>query len=168
MTVRVYVPSALSRLAALAADADSPSGGSDLTAYAVTPAARATHPDADEEELEYLAMTAAALTSAALLEEHEPQRRLVLAVDVTAAEPVGTEEPFEVDIPGFRWPDDVAAYHLDSVDAEPAVRAARQAWRDQGDRWEDVVTATSAYDLGWYAATELPELTALLGPHPEH
>jgi hypothetical protein len=163
VTVRVYLSFSPARLEALVAGA----GAGHLTAYAVTPAARAAHPDADEEELEYLAMTTAALTSAALLEEHEPQRRLVLAVDVDAAEPLGAEEPFEVAITGFRWPEDVAAYHLDSADAETVVRAARQAWRDQGEGWEDVVTATAAYDLGWYAATELPELTALLGAHPE-
>jgi hypothetical protein len=165
MTVRVYIASSLSRLEALATGSGPPAQPGDRTAYAVTPAARAAHRDADEEELEYLAMTTAALTSAALLEEHEPQRRLVLAVDVAAVEPVGREEPFEVGIPGFRWPDDVAAYHLDSVDAEPAVRAARRAWREQGDHWEDVVSATAAYDLGWYAASEVAELRALLAGH---
>lgn len=169
MTVRVYVPSSLRRLEAWATGTASPAaeGGGDLTAYAVTPAVRTAHPGIPEEELEYLAMSTASLSSAALLEEHEPQRRLVLAVDVTGAEPVGTEDPFEVGIAGFRWPEDVAAYHLDSADAEPAVRAARLAWREQGDGWEDQVAATAAYDLGWYAATEVPELRALLDADPE-
>jgi hypothetical protein len=159
VTVRAYLPSSLRSLDELVATTDQVEGEPGGSGYAVTEAARAAHPGADEEELEYLAMTSAALESPHLLADGEPQRRLVLAVDVDSVQPSGDEDDvFAVRIGGFRLPSDVAAYHLDDADAEPDVRRARAAWRSQAAGWEDLVARTADHELGWYAPTELPQL----------
>jgi hypothetical protein len=158
VTVRIYVPSTLGRLREAVAGGTGAVVPAGSAAYAVTGAARAVHAGRDEEELEYLAMTAAALESPDLLEEREPPRRLVIAVDVDAAEPVEAGEPFDVRAGAYHLPDDVAAYHLDSAEAEQVVAAARSAWKARGPGWEDAVTRTAEHELGWYAPSELQQL----------
>ncbi len=80
--MRVYLPSTLPLLAAAVAAGEI--GPPPLAACAVTPALREWYVEGDAEELEYVALTAAAAGSLRLLayDESAPRRRVVVAVDV--------------------------------------------------------------------------------------
>src|ERR1700689_936998 len=80
--MRVYLASTLPGLAKILADGQV--GPAPLAAFAVTPALREAYASGDDEELEYMAMLAAARQSLRLLEADPaaPRRRVVLAADV--------------------------------------------------------------------------------------
>ena len=80
--MRVYLPSTLPTLAGLLAQGEA--GPSPLPAFAVTPALREAYASGDDEELEYVALCAAARRSLRLLgaDPAAPRRRVVLAADV--------------------------------------------------------------------------------------
>ena len=80
--MRVYLPSTLPALADLLAKGEA--GPPPVRAFAVTPALREAYAIGDDEELEYVAMLAAARQSLRLLADdpRAPQRRVVLAADV--------------------------------------------------------------------------------------
>jgi hypothetical protein len=138
MTVRIYVPTSLTALAAFLAGGGV--GPAPVRARAVTRWLREASPEADEEEWEYAALTAAADDSAALLTREDPQRRVVLAVDVeTVAESpdstvVEVESAFSMRL--------VKAVHADTEDLE------RGASYDPD----------AAGDLAWFAVQEIPDL----------
>ncbi|MHB1612830.1 MAG: DUF6912 family protein [Actinomycetes bacterium] len=160
--MRVYLPTTLSGLAALVATGEI--GPSPLTGYAVTAALREWYPDADVEELEYLALGEAAGASLRmLLDRPVPPRRVVLAADVpdavVVAAPLVGRAAVHVDqaVPRRR----VAAGHLDDADAEAAVSAAVGALSaaDAGEpRAVHLVDEAEAYELLWYAGQELDDL----------
>jgi len=83
--VRVYLPTTLPDLADILAKGEV--GPSPLQAFAVTPALREAYASGDDEELEYVAMLAAATQSLRLLhaDPGAPRRRVVLAADVPDA-----------------------------------------------------------------------------------
>jgi hypothetical protein len=123
--VRVYVPATVARLAAMHASGGV--GPAPLAAHAVTEALRAAYPDGGDEEREWAAMTSAAQASLDLLTEDDVPRRVVVALDSAAVRPASGEDPTTVlldeVVPVVR----VAAVHVDSVDAEADVAAAREA-----------------------------------------
>ena len=164
---RVYVPSSPARLGELAAEqrarrerGEADSGASELgpvpAAYAVTGSLRAAVPDADEEELEYLAMTLAARRSVEQLQEAEPPRRVVLACEAADVREVHdtADSPglVSVDVLPFR---DVVSIHLDAPEAEAAVERALRATRSGAAEAEELVVACDDHELAWYAVTEL-------------
>jgi hypothetical protein len=167
--MRVYLPSTLPDLADILAKGEI--GPPPLRAFAVTPALREGYASGDDEELEYVAMLAAARRSLRLLDADQdaPRRRVVLAVDVpdgqvswqaydddAAAVLVGDAVPFAA----------VASGHVDELEAVPDVAAAADAViaADAGD--DDAsfaVDSAEAHELAWYATQELQYLLATLG-----
>lgn len=176
--MRIYVPSTLRQLAA-----DLQAG--ELTAdvaYAVTPALREAYASGDTEELEYVALLAAARASLGLLaaDPQAPPRRVVLAVDVTeagsatAAHPAAITEagsaeagsgaadhPAAVTVTGPVPIATLASAHVDDHEAAQDVAKAVAALpaADAGD--EDAgfdVDQADGHELAWYATQELPHL----------
>jgi uncharacterized protein DUF6912 len=157
--MRVYVPLTMTALRAAFSDGEVPCA----VAYAVTPGLREWYAEGDQEELEYVALTAAARDSLRMLAENPaaPRRRVVLAADVDGAQPRDVEERGTVTLTGpIPWRN-VAAGHVDDPDAADDVAAAAQAVgaADGGD--EDAaftVDSAEAHELQWYATQELPGL----------
>jgi len=140
VTVRIYVPSSLSALAAFVAEGGV--GPAPVRARAVTAWLRGAWPEADEEEWEYAALSAAADDSAALLTDEDPPRRVVLAVDVEAATESDDSTVVEVD---SAFPMTlVKAVHADTEDLE------RGASYDPD----------AAGDLAWFGVQEISDLLA--------
>jgi hypothetical protein len=138
-----------------------PIGG---TAFALTPALRESYTSGDDEELEYAAMNEAARASLRLLsvefglgEESTPARRVVVAADVEAtlrpdlddgAVRISGPVPFET----------IASVHVDTEDAEYAVRQAAGAVdaADMGDLdAEFLVGEAEDHELAWYDPSEV-------------
>jgi hypothetical protein len=158
--MRVYVPSTLPALA----EALKAGRVRARTAYAVTPALTEAYASGDQEELEYVAMSAAARASLRLIagDPDAAPRRVVLAAEVGAAAWAGAEaDPAKVtlseDIPAAK----LVSAHVDDSVAADDVRAAVAALpaADAGD--EDAgfaVDQAEGHELGWYATQELPHL----------
>ena len=162
--MRVYLPSTLPGLADVLAKGES--APPPLPAFAVTPALRESYASGDDEELEYVAMLAAARQSLRLLDADQdaPRRRVVLAADVpdaqvswqayddeAAAVVVDTAIPLAA----------IAAGHVDDLEAVPDVTAAADVVTaaDAGD--DDAsftVDSAEAHELAWYATQELQYL----------
>ncbi|EFE69136.1 MULTISPECIES: DUF6912 family protein [Streptomyces] len=168
--MRVYVPLTLPGLAE--AHRTGELGDGPLLAYAVTPALREWYLSDDIEELEYAALSRAALASLRLLaaDPDAPRRRVVVAVDVpdraAAVDPDRGLDPAalgEVRVAGPVPLSEAAAVHLDAADAEADVAAAARALpaADAGD--DDArftVDGAEDHELLWYATQEIPDLVA--------
>ncbi|MGW7076669.1 DUF6912 family protein [Streptomyces sp. NPDC054866] len=164
--MRVYVPLTLSRLAEVHKAGEL--GPGPLTAYAVTPALREWYVSDDIEELEYAALSRAALASLRLIagDPGAARRRVVLAADVAdgALEqgvPEGGLGIGAVRVAGVLGLKKVAAVHVDAGDAEGDVAAAVGVLEaaDQGD--EDArftVDGVEDHELLWFATQEIPGL----------
>ncbi|WP_077800594.1 DUF6912 family protein [Streptomyces sp. JHA26] len=166
--MRVYVPLTLSGLAE--AYGTGHLGAGPLVAYAVTPAFREWVLSDDVEELEYAALSRAALASLRLLatDAGAARRRVVVAADVSdgAVSPgpdrgADRATPGEVRVDGTVPLARAAAVHVDSADAETDVAAAAEALAaaDGGD--DDarfVVDGAEDHELLWYATQEIPNL----------
>ncbi|NIH87337.1 DUF6912 family protein [Amycolatopsis granulosa] len=169
--MRVYLPGTIGMLRRLVADGSlRPPGG---TGFALTPALRESYVSGDTEELEYAALLDAARASLRLLgaAEHdagdgkEPWRRVVIAVDVEDAKPRPDLDAPVVKLSGPISYEDVAAVHVDTEEAEEAVRAAARVIdaADLGDPdAEFVLGEAEDHELAWYAPGELPFLLDLL------
>lgn len=148
MSVRAYVPTTSSGLAAVA---ESGRIAAPVRAHAVTDALRAAWPDGDDEQWEYAALMAAADSSAGLRAPGHRPRRYVLAVDVAEALPVPGDDPtaveLAVDVP-FR---DVAAAHADTEDILDT-----EDIPDTGDTWAS--GDDEGPDLAWFARQEIRDL----------
>jgi len=131
---RVYVPLTSSGLADLVAVRVLPPA----TGHAVTDAVRRQWPDADDEELEYAALAAAAEASWLARGAGDRPRRHVLAVDVTRAEPAAEDDPSGVRLPEPTSWAAIAALHLDVEDVTDP--------------------APGEGDLAWFATQEIPDL----------
>jgi len=138
MTVRVYVPTTLTALAAFLGDGGI--GPAPVRARAVTTWLREAWPEADEEQWEYAALTAAADDSAALLRREDPPRRVVLAADVEAA--TESEDSSVVEILSAFPMRLVKAVHADTEDL---VRGASY-------------DPDAVGDLAWFGVQEIPDL----------
>lgn len=160
--MRVYLPSTLALLTVAAAAGEV--GPPPLPGCALTPALREWYVEGDAEELEYVALTAAAGASLRLLaaDPTAPRRRVVIAADVAdaAVTPSGADRAgvtIAVAIPLVH----VAAVHVDDPVAAGVVDAAVRALAaaDAGNEdAEFVVAEAAACELQWYAASELSQL----------
>jgi len=166
--MRVYVPLTLPALAE--AHRTGELGAEPLLAYAVTPALREWYLSDDIEELEYAALSRAALASLRLLaaDQAAPRRRVVVAVDVpdraTAVDPDRGLDPAalgEVRVTGAVRLAKTAAVHVDAGDAEADVTAAAKALAaaDGGDDdAQFVVDGAEDHELLWFAPQEIVNL----------
>lgn len=160
--MRVYLPSTLPALAdALREGAVSPAP---VHGFAVTPALREAYASGDEEELEYIAMLAAARESLRMLraDPAAPRRRVVLAADAEATWIAYDDEPAAVVISGPVPLAALASGHIDDPDAEPDIDVAVTsiAAADAGD--EDAgfaVDSAEGHELAWYATQELKDFS---------
>ncbi|WP_128381615.1 DUF6912 family protein [Streptomyces cavernae] len=166
--MRVYVPLTLPGLAEAYKAGEI--GPAPLVAYAVTPGMREWYLSDDIEELEYAALSRAALASLRLLaaETGAVRRRVVVAVDVpdgtAVADPDRGLDPAalgEVRVAGPIALAKAAAVHIDADDAEQDVAAAVAALpaADAGDDdAQFTVDGAEDHELLWYATQEIPNL----------
>ncbi len=162
--MRVYVPLTLPGLAE--AYRTGQLGDGPFLAHAVTPALREWYASDDLEELEYAALSGAALASLRLLaaDADAPRRRVVVAVEVPddAARPgPDATAPGEVRVAGPVRLAKAAAVHVDAGDAEPDVTAAARALpaADGGDdEARAAVDGAEDHELLWYATQEISHL----------
>lgn len=138
------------------------------TAFALTPTLREAYAAGGTEELEFVAMMEASRASLRLLAMEgadAPPRRAVVAADVEDATPRPDLDDAAVRLSGPVRMSEVASVHLDTSDAEPAVRAASAVIdaADLGDHdAEFMLGEAEDHDLAWYAAPELPFLLELM------
>ncbi|MFE6524319.1 DUF6912 family protein [Streptomyces sp. NPDC057794] len=166
--MRVYVPMTLPGLAE--AHRTGELGAGPFVAYAVTPALREWYLSDDIEELEYAALSRAALASLRLLAAapDAPRRRVVVAADVpdraASADPDRGLDPAalgEVRVAGSVALAKAASVHVDAPEAEADVRAAADALpaADGGDDdAQFVVDGAEDHELLWFATQEIPNL----------
>lgn len=145
------------------------------TAFAVTPQLRSFYAvsdaGADDEELEYAALLAAARASLRLLDldPFAARRRVVLAADVPDAAVSVLDDP-DVDRGAVRVDADlrtadVASAHVDDAAAEDDVGAAVGVVLEADLGSEDaqfVVDQAEGHELAWYATQEIGPLLELL------
>lgn len=162
--MRVYLPATLPGLADVLGKGEV--GPSPLRAFAVTPALRESYASGDDEELEYVAMLAAAKQSLRMLDTDQdaPRRRVVLAADVPDTQVswhAYDDEPAAVEVDMVIPVKAIASGHVDELDAVADVAAAADAITaaDAGD--DDAsftVDSAEAHELAWYATQELQYL----------
>ncbi|MGW2028937.1 DUF6912 family protein [Streptomyces argyrophylli] len=169
--MRVYVPLTLPALAEAYKTGELGTGP--FVAYAVTPGLREWYLSEDIEELEYAALSRAALASLRLLaaDPDALRRRVVVAVDVpdgaVSTDPDRALEPAalgEVTVKTGVPLAKAAAVHVDAEDAEPDVAAAADALEaaDGGDDdAQFTVDGADDHELLWYATQEIPNLVGL-------
>ncbi len=170
--MRVYLPATTNVLRTLV---DEGSLTGPLTAFAVTPGLREFYAlsdaGADEEELEYAALLAAARASLRLVDvdPSAARRRVVLAADVRDSAVSEVEDP-DADRGAVRITGDVtlaavASAHVDGAEAEDDVRAAVGVVLEADLGSEDaqfVVDQAEGHELAWYATQEIGTLLELL------
>ena len=170
--MRVYLPATTNVLRTLVDDGRL---AGPLTAFAVTPGLREFYAlsdaGADEEELEYAALLAAARASLRLVDvdPSAARRRVVLAADVPDAALTEVEDPDAdrgaVRLAGEVALRDVASAHVDGAEAEDDVRAAVGVVLEADLGSEDaqfVVDQAEGHELAWYASQEIGTLLELL------
>ncbi|MEB3369452.1 DUF6912 family protein [Saccharopolyspora mangrovi] len=165
--MRIYLPATLPMLQQLVADKQlQPLGG---TAFALTPALRESYATGDTEELEYAAMREAARASLRLLAADEEgkieQRRVVISADVDEVTLRPDLDHAVVKVSGpVSWKQ-LAAVHVDTTEAEDAVRAAVEVIdaADLGDPDAEFALGDAEdHELAWYAPQEVPFLLELM------
>lgn len=164
--MRIYVPATWPMLRTLVKTGVlDPIGG---TAFALTPALRESYTSGDDEELEYAAMSQAARASLRLLsvefglgEDATPARRVVVSADLDDVTLRPDLDDGAVRIAGPVPFEAVAAVHVDTEEAEYAVRQAASAVdvADLGDLdAEFLVGEAEDHDLAWYDPSEVAYL----------
>jgi hypothetical protein len=164
--MRVYIPATWPMLRKLVAnDRLDPVGG---TAFALTPKLRESYTAGDEEELEYAAMGEAARASLRLLsvefglgEDATPARRVVVAADLDDVLLRPDLDDGAVRLRGPVELSTIAAVHVDTADAEFAVRQAAGAIdaADLGDLdAEFLIGEAEDHELAWYDPSEIAHL----------
>ncbi|MBK0870524.1 MAG: hypothetical protein IJH84_22550 [Saccharopolyspora sp.] len=167
--MRVYLPATVRMLRGFVEDSQmQPLSG---TAFALTPALRESYAAGDTEELEYAAMREAARASLRLIaseldeEEKGELRRVVVSADVADPTLRPDLDNAVVRLSGpVPWKK-VAAVHVDTSEAEEAVRAAAEVIdaADLGDPDADFVLGEAEdHELAWYAPQEVPFLLELM------
>lgn len=132
-----------------------------LAAQAVTPALRRDWADADDEELEYAALMAAAFDSLTRIAElGDAPRRVVVAADVDDADVELTDDLTAVvvraDVPLARC----SSVHVDDADVEGDVAQAllRLPEATAGDGQALAAVSLSQLELLWFATQEIGDL----------
>jgi hypothetical protein len=130
----------------------------------VTPSLRAGVSDADDEELEYAALMAAAYDSLVLIARTSGEpRRVVVAADVDDDDVLivdDAEDPTAVvvssDVPITRC----GAVHVDDADAdgEVSLALARLPEAQAGDGKALAAVSLVEHELMWFATQEIPDL----------
>ncbi|TWF94495.1 DUF6912 family protein [Saccharopolyspora dendranthemae] len=165
--MRIYLPATLPMLQQLVADKQlQPLGG---TAFALTPALRESYAAGDTEELEYAAMREAARASLRLLAADEEgkvePRRVVISADLDDVTLRPDLDHAVVKVSGpVSWRQ-LAAVHVDTSEAEEAVRAAAEVIdaADLGDPdAEFALGEAEDHELAWFAPQEVPFLLELM------
>ena len=167
--MRVYIPATWPMLRKLVAKGRlDPVGG---TAFALTPRLRESYVAGDEEELEYAALSEAARASLRLLavefglgEDDTPARRVVVVADLDDVTLRPDLDDGAVRIRGAVELEALAAVHVDTEDAEFAVRQAAGAVdaADLGDLdAEFLVGEAEDHELAWYDPGEIAFLVEL-------
>ena len=170
--MRVYLPATTSVLRTLVDDGRLTGP---LTGFAVTPALRGFYAlsdaGADEEELEYAALLAAARASLRLIDvdPSAARRRVVLAADAPDTAVTELDDP-DTDRGAVRVVGDVAlahvaSAHVDGADAEDDVRAAVNVVLEAdlgSDDAQFVVDQAEGHELAWYATQEIGPALELL------
>ena len=165
--MRIYLPATLPMLQQLVADKQlQPLGG---TAFALTPALRESYAAGDTEELEYAAMREAARASLRLLAADEEgkveQRRVVISADLDDVTLRPDLDHAVVKVSGpVSWRQ-LAAVHVDTSEAEDAVRAAAEVIdaADLGDPDAEFALGDAEdHELAWFAPQEVPFLLELM------
>lgn len=160
--MRIYIPTTLTGLRSVVADrAVTPQAG---VVFAVTDDLRREYADADDEELEYLALSDAARACLRLLaaaDDDEPPMRVVIAADVPDAESMSHRDRAAARVTGpILWPQ-IASFHLDGAEAAEVVKAAT-AVIDEADLGDDdaefAVGSAEDLTLAWYAPGEISYL----------
>lgn len=161
--MRVYV--GLVRSALAAARESGEVGPAPLAAHAVTPALRESYATADAEELEYVALMAAADSVLPLLaaSPSEPSRRYVVACEVAdaAPDPQAGRSGVILDAP-VPWRD-VKAVHADDPEAAGTIATAAAAYAAAQAGDDDArfaVDEADGWDLMWFATQEVDDLLA--------
>lgn len=166
--MRVYLPATMPGLADILTKGEA--GPVPLQAFAVTPALRESYASGDDEELEYVAMQAAAKQSLRLLDADPkaPRRRVVLAADVPDAQVswrAYDDEPASIALSEPVPLKAIASGHVDDLEAVPDIAAAADAITaaDAGDDDASFTVDTAeAHELAWYATQELQYLQEAL------
>jgi hypothetical protein len=167
--VRIYVPATWPMLQRMVKNSRlDPIGG---TAFALTPKLRESYTTGDDEELEYAAMLEAARASLRLLgvefglgEEGVPARRVVVAADLDDVALRPDLDDAAVRITGPVPVSAIAAVHVDTEEAEYAVRQAAAAVdaADMGDLdAEFLIGEAEDHELAWYDPSEIAFLVEL-------
>ncbi len=159
--MRIYLPSTLPALADTLREGAV--GPAPVHGFAVTPALREAYASGDEEELEYIAMLAAARESLRMLraDPDAPRRRVVLAADAEATWIAYDDEPAAVIVTDPVPLAALASGHIDDPGAEADIAAAvtAVAAADSGDEdAEFTVGSAEGRELAWYASQELKTL----------
>ncbi|MBW4716262.1 DUF6912 family protein [Saccharothrix obliqua] len=163
--MRVFLPATVAMLRDLVERGEfTPVGG---TGFALTPALRESYATGDSEELEYSAMLDAARASLRLLahDDKPVPRRAVVAADVEDARLRPDLDFSVVKVTGTVPMKLIAAIHLDTSDAEDAVREAAEVVdaADLGDPdAEFALGEAEDHELAWYAPQELPFVLELM------
>lgn len=138
--------------------------------FTVTPALREWYEEGDEEELEYLALLAAARASLSLLaaDPAASLRRVVLAVDLPdrPMPPVAGQDRAAVMLAEPVVWEAVVAVHADDAAAADTLRRAISALPAATAGDSDaafLVEAAEGEELLWYATQEVPGLLAAAG-----
>ena len=170
--MRVYLPATTTVLRTLVDEGTLPGPH---TAFAVTPQLRrfyeVSEAEADEEELEYAALLAAARASLRLvdIDPTAARRRVVVAADVPDAAVQPIDDPdtdrgavrveAAVEVPM------VASAHIDGADAEADVGAAVGVVLEAdlgSEEAQFVVAQAEGHELAWYASQEIGPVLELL------
>lgn len=165
--MRVYIPATVTMLRELLDTQEFRAVNG--TAFALTPALREYYATGTAEELEYAAMMDAARASLRLLaaddEDAKLPRRAVVSADVDDVKLRPDLDHGVVRLSGPVPMTAVAAIHLDTGEAEDAVRAA-VAVIDEADLGDSdaefIVGDAEDHELAWYATQELPFVLELL------
>jgi hypothetical protein len=163
--VRIYLPATLPGLKAAGLGSEPVSSQVEVApagarACAVTPALREWYRDGDIDELEYAAMTRAALASLRLLPGNGGDRRVVLAADVADDAVVFDpgDDPAAVRVIDAVRLDQVVSAHVDDPSASYDVGAA-VIMLEGGDVDDDdvrfAINGLDDHELQWYAVQEI-------------
>ncbi|MFN8147707.1 MAG: hypothetical protein U0R76_09610 [Candidatus Nanopelagicales bacterium] len=163
--MRVYLPLTVAGLGDLHRSGRISAAPAPLRAHAVTAALRSSFGTADDEELEYAALMAAAYDSllAIAATSGEP-RRVVVAADVddsaVGPDPAAEDDPTAVVIAGEVGIGLCRSVHVDDADAEGEIvqALARLPEAQAGDGQALAAVALVEHELMWFATQEIPDL----------